>query len=59
MFSVYSKTRPAIGKVYPMVPFKKELEFEPRSLAAVLMLSDSKRRHLLMTKVTGDLKTRN
>lgn len=48
-----------MGKVCPMVPFKRELEIEPRSLAAVLTLSDSKRRRLLMTKVTRALKRRN
>ena len=48
-----------MGKVSPVVPFKRELEIEPRSLAAVLTLSDSKRRQSLMTKVTRALKRRN
>lgn len=59
MFSVNSVTRISWAKLCPMVPFKRELEIEPRSLAAVLTLSESKRRHSLMTKVTRALKSRN
>lgn len=47
-----------MGKVYPMVTFKREFEIEPQSLAVVLMLRDFKRRHSSVTKVTRALKRR-